>query len=140
MKKCKKVMTKNPICCLSNDYVGVVAKMMKRENIGAIPVINDIQSRNLVGIVTDRDLALKVVGESRNTKSIKVVEIMSCLESDDIQKALDEMSKHQIRRIPIVDKDNKIVGILSQADMATRIKQPKKTANLLKNISQQVPK
>jgi len=138
-------MTKNPICCLSNDYVGVVAKMMKRENIGAIPVINDIQSRNLVGIVTDRDLALKVVGESRNTKSTKVVEIMSqevvsCLESDDIQKALDEMSKHQIRRIPIVDKDNKIVGILSQADMATRIKQPKKTANLLKNISQQVPK
>jgi CBS domain-containing protein len=143
MKKIKKVMTKNPFCCLPNDFVVNVAKMMKREDIGAVPVIDNVQTRNLVGIVTDRDLAVKVVAEGRNAKSTKVVEVMtekviSCQAEDDLQKALDAMSEHQIRRIPIVDKDNKIEGIISQADMATRVKQSKKTAALIKDISQEV--
>lgn len=142
MKKCKKVMTKDPVCCLPNDFVASVAKLMKRENIGSIPVIDNVQTRNLIGIVTDRDLAIKVVAESRNAKTTKVVEVMtqkvvSCLADDNLQKAMDAMSENQLRRIPIVDKDNKILGILSQADIATRVNQPKKTAGIVKEISQE---
>jgi len=141
MKKCDVVMTKNPVCCLPDDMVAKVAQLMKRENIGPIPVIENEETRKLVGIVTDRDLALKIVAEGRDAKSTKVEAVMTrkvvtCRAEDDLQIALDAMSKHQLRRIPIVDNDNKILGIISQADVATRIDQPEKTAAVVKGISQ----
>jgi CBS domain-containing protein len=121
--------------------VAKVAQLMKRENIGPIPVIENEETRKLVGIVTDRDLALKIVAEGRDAKSTKVEAVMTrkvvtCRAEDDLQIALDAMSKHQLRRIPIVDNDNKILGIISQADVATRIDQPEKTAAVVKGISQ----
>lgn len=139
--KCDVVMTKNPVCCLPNDMVAKVAKLMKRENIGPIPVIENEETRKLVGIVTDRDLALKIVAEGRDAKSTKVEAVMTrkvvtCRAEDDLQIALDAMSQHQLRRIPIVDNDNKILGIISQADVATRTDQPEKTAAVVKGISQ----
>jgi CBS domain-containing protein len=140
MKKCNEVMTKNPVCCLPGDMVAVAAKLMKSGNIGSIPVIENQQTQKLVGIVTDRDLALKVVAEERDTKSTKVEAVMThkvvtCHAEDDTQKALDAMSEHQLRRIPIVDSDNKILGIIAQADVATRVNQSEKTAAMVKGIS-----
>jgi len=141
MKKCGEVMTKNPVCCLPNDTVEKAAQFMKRENIGSVPVIENDQTIKLVGIVTDRDLVLKVVAEGRDIRSTKVEAVMTrkvvtCLAEDDLQKALDAMSAHQLRRIPIVDNDNRILGIISQADMATRVNQPEKTGEMVKQISQ----
>jgi len=117
------------------------AQIMKRENIGPIPVIQDEQTRKLVGIVTDRDLALKIVAEGRDAKSTKVEAVMTrkvvtCRAEDDVQKALDAMAEHQLRRIPVVDKEGKILGIIAQADVATRVNQPDKTAEVVKGISQ----
>lgn len=141
MKKCDEVMTKNPVCCLPNDTVAKVAQLMQRGNVGPIPVIENGQTQRLVGIVTDRDLTLKIVAEGRDAKSTKVEAVMTrkvvtCRAEDDLQKALDAMSKHQLRRIPVVDSDNKIVGIIAQADVATRLNQPGKTAIMVKEISQ----
>lgn len=140
MKKCNEVMTKNPVCCLPNDMVAKVAKSMKRKNVGSIPVIENEKTRKLVGIVTDRDLALKIVAKELDPKSTKVEAVMTrkvvtCNPEDDLQKALDAMSEHQLRRIPIVDTDNKILGIIAQADVATRVDKPKKTAEMVKEIS-----
>jgi len=140
MKKCNEVMTKNPVCCLPDDMVAKVAQLMKRENIGPIPVIENEQTQKLIGIVTDRDLALKIVAEGRDAKSTKVEAVMTrkvvtCRAEDDLQKALDAMSEHQLRRIPVVDNDNKILGIIAQADVATRVNQPEKTAAMVKEIS-----
>ncbi|MBA3495280.1 MAG: CBS domain-containing protein [Gammaproteobacteria bacterium] len=145
MKKCNEVMTKNLIYCLPNDAVARAAQLMKNENIGPIPVIENEQTKKLVGIVTDRDLALKVVADERDPKSTKVEEVMTrkvvtCRPDDDLQKALDAMSEHQLRRIPVVDDDNKLVGIIAQADVATRVNQPQKTAEMVKEISQSSPK
>ena len=141
MKKCSEVMTKDPVCCLPNDSVAKVAELMKNENIGSIPVIESQQTQKLVGIVTDRDLALKIVSEGRDAKSTFVEAVMtrkvvSCFADDDLQKALNVMAGHQLRRIPVVDNDNKIVGIIAQADVATRVDQPEKTAEMVKEISQ----
>jgi CBS domain-containing protein len=141
MKKCNEVMTKYPICCLPTDSVVKAAELMKSGNFGSIPVVEDDKTQKLVGIVTDRDLALTIVAEERDAKSTKVETIMtrqvvSCLADDDLQKVLDAMAKQQLRRIPIVDHDNKIVGIITQADVATRINQPEKTAEMVKEISQ----
>ena len=141
MKKCSEVMTKDPVCCLPNDSVAKVAELMKNENIGSIPVIESQQTQKLVGIVTDRDLALKIVSEGRDAKSTNVEAVMTrkvvtCFAGDDLQKALNVMAGHQLRRIPVVDNDNKIVGIIAQADVATRVDQPEKTAEMVKEISQ----
>ena len=141
MKKCHEVMTKNPVCCLPNEVVAKAAELMKTENIGSIPVIENEQTKKLVGIVTDRDLALKIVAEGLDAKSTKVDAVMTrkvvtCLAGDDLQKALDAMAEHQLRRIPVVDNDNKVIGIIAQADVATRVDQPEKTAEMVKEISQ----
>ena len=141
MKKCNEVMTKDPVCCLPNDSVVTAAELMKSENIGSIPVIENEQSQKLVGIVTDRDLALKIVAAALDAKSTKVETVMTdkvvtCHADDDLQKALDAMAEHQLRRIPVVDNNNKIVGIIAQADVATRADQPEKTAEVVKEISQ----
>ena len=140
MKKCNEVMTKNPVCCLPGDLVAKAAGLMKSGNIGSIPVIENGQTKKLVGIVTDRDLALKVVAEGRDAESTKVESVMTarvvtCRAEDDLQKALDAMAEHQLRRIPVVDNDNKILGIIAQADVATRVNQPEKTAAMVKEIS-----
>ena len=141
MKKCNEVMTKDPVSCLPNDSVVKAAELMKSENIGSIPVIENKQSQKLVGIVTDRDLALKIVAGALDAKSTTVERVMThqvvtCHADDDLQKALDAMAEHQLRRIPVVDNDNKLVGIIAQADVATRADQPEKTAEVVKEISQ----
>jgi len=141
MKKCNEVMTKNPVCCRPDDMVVKVAQLMQSENIGSIPVIENDQTQKLVGIVTDRDLALKIVAKGQDAKSTKVEAVMTrqivtCRTGDDLQMALDAMAEHQLRRIPIVDDDDKIVGIIAQADVATRVNLPEKTAAMVKEISQ----
>jgi CBS domain-containing protein len=141
MKKCNEVMTKDPVYCLPNDAVARAAQMMKKENVGPIPVIENEGTKKLVGIVTDRDLALKVVADGRDSKATKVEEVMTrevvtCRPEDDLQRALDAMSEHQLRRIPVVDDGNKLVGIIAQADVATRVKQSQKTAETVEGISQ----
>jgi CBS domain-containing protein len=141
MKKCNEVMTKNPVCCLPDDSVAKAAELMKSENIGSIPVIENAHTKKLVGIVTDRDLTLKIVSEGRDAKATKVAavmtrKVMTCRADDDLQKALDAMAEYQLRRIPVVDNDNQVVGIIAQADVATRVDQPEKTAEMVKEISQ----
>ena len=141
MEKCNEVMTKDPVCCLPDDAVAKVARLMQRDNIDSIPVIENDQTQKLVGIVTDRDLVLKIIAKGQDAKSTKVESVMTrqvvtCLAGDNLQKALDAMAEHQLRRIPIVDDNHKIVGIIAQADVATRTNQPEKTAELVKEISQ----
>jgi CBS domain-containing protein len=140
LKKCNEVMTKDPICCLPGDSVARAAELMKSRNVGSIPVIENEKTHKLVGIVTDRDLALTIVAEGRDAKFTNVDAIMthkvvSCLADDDLQKALDAMSKQKLRRILIVDRDHKLVGIITQADVATRVDQPEKTGEMVKEIS-----
>lgn len=135
------VMTKDPTCCLPTDPVSKVAELMKKENVGSIPVIESVQTRRLIGIVTDRDLALSVVAQGRDPKSTKVADVMTqnvvtCLIDDNVQTALDAMADYRLRRIPVVDDDNQIVGIIAQADVATRVDQPEETAEVVKEISQ----
>jgi CBS domain-containing protein len=140
MKKCTDVMTDNLFYCLPGDSVMKAAEMMKREDIGPVLVVENDQNRKLVGIVTDRDLAMKVVAEGRDPKSTKLDAVMTrklvtCHADDDLQKALDGMAQHQLRRIPIVDADNHVVGIIAQADVATRANEPEETAAVVKEIS-----
>ena len=139
-KTCSDLMTRNPICCVPKDMVHVVAQSMKAQDVGAMPVIDSHEGKKLIGIVTDRDLALKVVAEGRDSRKTTVEDVMSrkmvvCKTDDDWQLALDAMAKHQLRRIPVVDDQGRIAGIIAQADVATRIEEPGATAKVVEEIS-----
>ncbi len=138
---CREVMTENPVCCLPNDLVSASARVMRREDVGAVPVINDEQQKQLIGIVTDRDLAIKVVAEARDPNHTLVQDVMTstivvCREREDLSGAIKAMEEHQIRRVPVIDDDGPVVGIISQADLATRLHEPRQTPKMLEEISQ----
>jgi CBS domain-containing protein len=141
MTTCKDVMTLEPICCLISDTATKAASLMKDANIGPILVVEDPESKKLIGIVTDRDLALKVVAEGKDSNSITLRDIMTrdpvrCREDEDIQGVLERMSAYQVRRIPVVDGENRIVGIISQADIANRISNPETVGEVVQEISE----
>ena len=138
--KCREVMTDNPTCCLPHDLVNQVARVMHREHIGAVPVVSDEHSRELIGIITDRDLAIKVVAESRDPGRTVVSDVMShtivvCREDDDLSSAIAAMDEYQIRRVPIIDQGGRLVGIISQADIADSFHAPFGTARMVEEIS-----
>ena len=92
--KCRDVMTENPICCLPEDNVGQAARVMRRERVGSIPVVTDELKKELIGIITDRDLAYKVVAESRDAIRTRVFDVMTrativCRDDDDVIAAAD---------------------------------------------------
>src|SRR5690606_6796322 len=93
MATCRDVMTTNPTTCVPSETVEHVARLMKSEDVGPIPVIESQNSKKLVGIVTDRDLVLKVLAEGRNPKEMKVEDVMTrnpvtCRENDDVENAM----------------------------------------------------
>jgi len=138
--KCSEVMTKDPSCCLPTDTVFDSAQLMKSEDVGPIPIVSDKQTMKLAGIVTDRDLAMKVLAEGLDSKLTKIEEVMTtgvqtCGPDDDVSNVLKLMERHHIRRIPIVDDQDSLVGIIAQADVATRIDEPAKTHEVVEEIS-----
>jgi CBS domain-containing protein len=139
--KCSEVMTENPSCCLPGDTVFAAAQLMKSEDVGPIPIVNNKETKKLEGMVTDRDLALKVVAEGLDPKNTGIEEVMTtgivtCGPDDNVDGATELMEQHQVRRIPIVDDSNRLVGIIAQADIATRMNVPQKTAEVVEQISE----
>ena len=141
MTKCSDVMTRNPVCAQPEDTVASVARLMKENDIGPVPIVENNNSKRLIGIVTDRDLAIKVVAAGRDPQTLPVKEVMTtkvitCRADDNIETALDAMSNQQLRRIPVVDDDKMLVGIIAQADIATRMNAPEKIGEVVKEISE----
>jgi CBS domain-containing protein len=125
--KVKEIMSANPICCTPNDTAQYVAKMMCDLNVGSVPVVADHQSRSLVGMITDRDLCCRVLALGLDAKSTPIQEFVSynpaiCRDGENVENCERLMQEHQVRRIPVVDKENHIIGIVAQADLALKDK------------------
>ena len=141
MAKCREVMTKDPACCEPGDSIRAVATVMKQEDVGSVPVVAAKSSMQLVGIVTDRDLVVKIVAGGRAVEQAAVKDAMtsnpaSCREDDDVDQALKLMKERQVRRMPIVDGSGRLTGIIAQADVATRVNKDNKTGQLVEAISE----
>ena len=135
----REVMSSNPVCCLPEDTAQQVALMMCDHNIGSIPVVVDQQTRKLVGMITDRDLCCSVIaaGLDPRTTSIKQfvsAQLVTCREGENVDKCEKAMQQHQVRRIPIVDGQDCVIGIVSQADLALKDR-PEKVSQTVKAIS-----
>jgi CBS domain-containing protein len=141
MTTCGDVMTRDPVCCEPGDPVTRAADLMRAHDIGSLPVVESRDSRRLVGIVTDRDLVVKVVAGNRSVESSTVRDAMtanpwSCRERDDLDLAVALMSEQQVRRMPVVNDEGQLVGIIAQADVATRLRDEDQTGELVEAISE----
>jgi CBS domain-containing protein len=125
--KIKEIMSPSPACCTADDTVQNVAKMMCDMNVGSIPVVVDHQSLSLVGMITDRDLCCRVLAHGLDAKSTKIQEFVTynpaiCRDAENVENCERLMQEHQVRRIPVVDKENHVIGIVAQADLALKDK------------------
>src|SRR5690349_19260998 len=141
-KKSRDVMTKDVVVCTPENTVSDVARLMKTEDIGPVLIVDNEQSRTLVGIVTDRDVVLKVIADGKDPKTTRVGDVMSkklvtARPDDDVETAMKSMAQYQLRRIPVVGPNMELMGIISQADVAVRVNAPEETAEVVKEISQE---
>lgn len=137
---CAEVMTPSPTCCHPEHTAVEAAELMQREDVGLVPVVSDSNTK-LIGVLTDRDIVLKVVAAGRDPRGTAVSEVMTsdlitCLPQESVESVMELMATRQVRRIPIVDKDGAIVGIVSQADIATRLANPEETGQVVQAISE----
>jgi CBS domain-containing protein len=141
MKKCSDVMTREVVTCSPADSIVEAARLMKQEDIGPVLIVENNDSRTLVGILTDRDIVVKAVAEGLDPQTTRIEQVMSkklvtCRTDDDVDVAMNAMAQYQLRRIPVVGENMRLEGIISQADVATRAGEPEKTAEVVKEISE----
>jgi CBS domain-containing protein len=137
--KVREVMSSNPIYCLPSDTAQRVAGVLCDHNIGSVPVVEDQQSRKLIGMITDRDLCCAVVAQGLDPKSTSIEKFVSlhpvtCRDGENLEKCERAMQEHQIRRIPVVDAEGRCIGIVSQADLALKEK-PEKVSKTVAEVS-----
>jgi CBS domain-containing protein len=121
----KDIMTENPACCTPDSNLQDVAKLMLDNDCGAIPVVEDNNHKRPIGIVTDRDITIRTVAVGENpltmtVKSVMTKNIVSAKADMTIEECIDLMEENQIRRVPVVDENGNCVGIIAQADIATK--------------------
>jgi len=132
----KDVMTSNPCSIEAEKSVAYAAKMMREEDVGLAPIV---EGDKLIGMLTDRDIAIRVVAEGRDPDQVKVADVASKQvvtidPQQDLDEALRIMAKHQVRRLPVVQEDGKLVGVVAQADIA-REGDDMQTGKLVEEIS-----
>ncbi|MBI1896678.1 MAG: CBS domain-containing protein [Acidobacteria bacterium] len=137
---CRDVMTQNPSCCFETDTAVKAAQIMRNENVGSVPIVSG-HDNELCGIITDRDLCLKVLAEGRDPGAIRLQEIMTsdpvcCRPDDDLDDCMNLMSRYQVRRIPVIDDSWRLVGIIAQADIARHVAQREEVAEVVEDISE----
>jgi CBS domain-containing protein len=136
-KKVRDAMTPNPQCIGSSASVVDAARLMEAEDVGSLPVIDTDDF--LVGIITDRDVALRVVAAGRDPGSTRVADILTenpiyAYPDEPLDEALEQMAYRRVRRLPVVESD-RLIGILAQADVVHEVKD-KKAGQLVEEISQ----
>jgi len=141
---CRDIMTNDPFCCVPADTAAQAARLMRRHDIGALPVVEDRVSKKLIGVVTDRDLALRVVARALEPSEVAVGLVMSepvirCSPDDACATAPDLMEKHQIKRVFVTDQSGRVVGVIAESDIALRLSNPGKTGEVVACISQPDP-
>jgi CBS domain-containing protein len=134
-KTVREAMTSNPCSIDADKSVAYAAKMMRDEDVGIAPIV---EGDRLVGVLTDRDIAVRVVAEGRDPET-KVTEVASrdvvTLDpQQDLDEALRLMARHQVRRLPVVEEDGRLVGVVAQADVAKEADE-RKTGKVVEQIS-----
>jgi CBS domain-containing protein len=134
--KVREVMTDRPRCVSPETPVSQAAELMEAEDIGSIPVLDGEQ---LAGMITDRDIVVRAVAKGKDprgmpVREISTREIVTVGPDDDLSEALKLMATNQVRRLPVVDDENRLVGVVAQADVALEAKE-KAVGEMVEEIS-----
>src|SRR5688572_30127092 len=134
----REVMTPNPQTVTPADNLQKVAKYMVDCDCGALPVV---EGDKVVGMITDRDIVIRVVANGRNPLEARVSDAMSTgvktvKESDSLAGAMKVMAENKVRRVPVVNEQGKVVGIIAQADLATEAADENRVERTVEKISQ----
>jgi CBS domain-containing protein len=137
--RCRDIMTRNVASCRRDTPVSEVARLMRDQDAGALPVLDE--NGKLAGIVTDRDLVVRGLTADKPEAELRAEDCMSddvytANQNDRVVEVINEMGDHQIRRIPVVDSRDRLVGIISTADIALQTSKDRELADALENISQ----
>lgn len=136
----KEIMTAKPVCCTATTPLREVARAMVQNDCGEIPITDGNGQNSLIGVVTDRDLVVRMIAEGKNpldhtAESCMSSPVVVVWESTPVEDCARLMEEHQIRRVPVVDGGGACCGIVSQADIAQHASR-RITADLVKDVSQ----
>ena len=130
------LMTENPRTVTADSTVEEAARIMRDEDTGVVPIV---EGDNLVGVITDRDIAIRVVAEGKGgdtpVRGIASKDLVTIDPAQDLDEALRLMAQHQVRRLPVVEEDGRLVGIVAQADVA-RAGDDARTGEVVQQISE----
>jgi CBS domain-containing protein len=139
----REIMTSIPIAITAQDTVTYAAELMRSGHVGSLPVVNDLAHRKLVGIITDRDIAVRCVADSHAgpctaSSHMTPLPLHTVMPDDWIKVAADRMEAAQVRRLPVVDAEGVLVGIVAQADLAMKVgpEDPELVEEVLERVSQ----
>ena len=140
-RRVRDVMTANPKTVSEKDSIRDVARIMAREDTGVVPVV---EGKRIIGLITDRDIVVRLVAEGKDLANSRVKEVMSksvrsVKEDTPINEVLDLMSNEKIRRVPVVNQNNELVGILSIGDIASRDRETGRVGKAIEEISEGRP-
>jgi CBS domain-containing protein len=138
--KAQDIMSRNPTCVTPDTTLADAARLMKDENIGIVPVVESTNSRRLVGVITDRDIAIRAVAEGRDGVTTSVGHVMSAnvrttTADESVDDVMQLMGSEQVRRVPVVDDRGVLVGIISQADIVLNAKDDRRAEKTVEQIS-----
>ncbi len=133
----KEIMTKNPKTLTTNTPISKVVEEMQRLDCGFMPIA---ENEKIVGVVTDRDITLRTIPMGKDPQKTSIKEIMtartfSVSEDQNVNDAARKMCEQQIRRLVVLDKNNKITGVVSLGDIARRYKDPKMDSSIIEAVS-----
>ena len=132
------IMTRDVEVVHPDSVIQEAAGKMASLDVGSLPVCDN---RRLIGVVTDRDIAIRAVAEGRDPKNTKVSEAMTpeliyCFEDEGVQEAVKLMERYQIRRLPILNREKQLVGIVSLGDLAVEIGNERLSGTVLEEVSE----
>lgn len=137
--KVSDIMTKDPAVCTPETAVRDAAREMCDQNCGEIPVVDDLKTRRPVGVITDRDITCRSVAMGKNPLELSVSDCMTTpaitvTPGMDVEECCLILAQEQIRRVPVVDENGRVCGIVSQADIVRRV-DPAEAGEVVREVS-----
>lgn len=137
--KVKEIMTENPACCLTTTSLRETATMMQDHDCGCIPVVEDMDSKKPIGMITDRDITIRTVAHGKNPLEMTAGEVMTpqvvtVAPDASVEECCNIMENNQIRRVAVIDNNGSCCGMVAQADIALDASH-NKTAEVVQEVS-----
>ena len=140
----REIMTSNPACCTPDSTLPEIARMMRENDCGCIPVVNNLSEMKPVGTVTDRDITIRSLANNQNPMTMKASDIMTpdiatVTPDTSLEECFDVMEDREIRRVVIVDEQGRCCGIVAQADVVQSGVNPIRANRVIREISESSP-